>query len=109
MFVSFSLVRISCLISFILFFSPRSIESINLQKETVVKVIEEITAVSQQTTASSEEIASSMEEQAASSNELAQYTQQLTQLINDLEHTLGEFQIKNEKTGNISFAKREAT
>ncbi|WP_260398788.1 hypothetical protein [Peribacillus simplex] len=29
----------------------RSIESINLQKETVVKVIEEITAVSQQTTA----------------------------------------------------------
>ncbi|MGG4267341.1 methyl-accepting chemotaxis protein [Peribacillus simplex] len=73
----------------------RSIESINLQKETVVKVIEEITAVSQQTTASSEEIASSMEEQAASSNELAQYTHQLTQLIKDLEHTLGEFQIKN--------------
>lgn len=73
----------------------RSIESINQQKETVIKVIEEITAVSQQTTASSEEIASSMEEQAASSNELAQYTQQLTQLINDLEHALGEFQVKN--------------
>ncbi|MCK1991987.1 methyl-accepting chemotaxis protein [Peribacillus muralis] len=71
----------------------RSIESINQQKETVVQVIEEITAVSQQTTASSEEIASSMEEQAASSNELAQYTRQLTQLINDLETTLGEFQI----------------
>lgn len=71
----------------------RSIESINQQKETVVQVIEEITAVSQQTTASSEEIASSMEEQAASSIELAQYTEQLTQLINDLETTLGEFQI----------------
>ncbi|MDR4925086.1 hypothetical protein [Peribacillus simplex] len=73
----------------------RSIESINQQKEMGIKVIEEITAVSQQTTASSEEIASSMEEQAAASNELAQYTQQLTQLITDLEHTLGEFQIKN--------------
>ncbi|MGE7878988.1 methyl-accepting chemotaxis protein [Peribacillus muralis] len=71
----------------------RSIESINQQKETVVQMIEGITAVSQQTTASSEEIASSMEEQAASSNELAQYTRQLTQLINDLETTLGEFQI----------------
>ncbi len=72
----------------------RPIESINQQKGTVIKLIEEITAVSQQTTASSEEIASSMEEQAASSNELAQYTQQLTQLINDLEQTLGEFQVE---------------
>ncbi|WP_185147809.1 hypothetical protein [Peribacillus simplex] len=47
-----------------------------------------------------------MKEQAASSNELAQYTQQLTQLINDLEHTLGEFQIKNEKTGKHKLCKK---
>ena len=37
----------------------QSISSINQQKETVVKMMEEITAVSQQTSASSEEIASS--------------------------------------------------
>lgn len=72
----------------------QSISSINQQKETVVKMMEEITAVSQQTSASSEEIASSMEEQAASSNELAKYTEHVTQLIDDLEHTLKGFHIK---------------
>ncbi|MDP1420745.1 hypothetical protein Q8G35_20780 [Peribacillus simplex] len=40
----------------------RSIESINQQKEMVIKVIEEITFGSQQTAASSEEVTSSMEE-----------------------------------------------
>ncbi|MDG4846984.1 hypothetical protein [Peribacillus frigoritolerans] len=39
-------------------------------------------------------ISNSIQEQAASSNEPVQYTQQLTQLINDLEQTLGEFQIE---------------
>ncbi|WML49918.1 methyl-accepting chemotaxis protein [Neobacillus sp. PS3-34] len=41
-----------------------SISMIQVQKETVVRMIEEVSAVSQQTTASSEEIAAAMEEHA---------------------------------------------
>jgi len=81
-------------ISHSIYKETETINMLNVQKKTVIEMIEEITAVSQQTTASSEEIASSMEEQAASSNELAQYTQKVTELINELEITLKEFKIK---------------
>ncbi|MGG4038748.1 methyl-accepting chemotaxis protein [Heyndrickxia ginsengihumi] len=70
-----------------------SIQSIEEQKQLVIKMIEDIAEVSQETAASTEEISSSMEEQAALSSELARHTVHLSQLTENLQNEIGEFKV----------------
>nr|WP_042354158.1 methyl-accepting chemotaxis protein [Bacillus rubiinfantis] len=69
-----------------------SIDSIQEQKDVVVRMIEEISSVSQQTSAATEEIAAAMEEQAATTNVVAQHASQLAELVEDLNTAVGKFQ-----------------
>ncbi|MEK4971641.1 methyl-accepting chemotaxis protein [Niallia sp. FSL R7-0648] len=68
-----------------------AIHEIDVQKDVVGGMINEISASSEETTASTEVILSSMEEQSASTDEVKQYADSLTTLIETTEAEIARF------------------
>ncbi|UQZ73915.1 hypothetical protein C2I17_04650 [Niallia circulans] len=71
--------------------SNHAIQEIDIQKDVVGGMINEISASSEETTASTEVILSSMEEQSASTDEVKQYVDSLTDLIKTTESEIARF------------------
>lgn len=71
--------------------SNHAIQEIDVQKDVVGGMINEISASSEETTASTEVILSSMEEQSASTDEVKQYVDSLTDLIKTTESEIARF------------------
>ncbi|WP_312098866.1 methyl-accepting chemotaxis protein [Niallia sp.] len=71
--------------------SNQAIHGIDVQKDVVGSMIDEISASSEETTASTEVILSSMEEQSASTEEVKQNVKSLTELVKTTESEISKF------------------
>ncbi|MEW9122662.1 MAG: methyl-accepting chemotaxis protein [Thermotaleaceae bacterium] len=68
-------------------------EKMNHRKNSVVGVIQNISAISQESTASAEEVSASLEEQTTSVEEIAKAAEELSEITNRLEEIISTFKL----------------
>lgn len=71
----------------------QQINSMNNNKEEVVKAIEEISAVSEESAATTEEISASVQEQSSNMEQISNSTDNLYKIVHELKELLGKFKI----------------